>query len=275
MTNILLNNTNTFFSNNSENYRYDRIMDSYSTTNKIEQLFVLIAKRDLVHQLKNLVVNGLDVYTYRFEQGNTLLHITAQYDAIECVRYLIESGMDMNILSSYGSTPLENAQVYKAGRTSSYLHSLGAMAHITTLQAMIEASDIGNYDKNLVIQAVRYNDEIVDIIQNIKDFTEQMMVNTLSREKSVLFEQARELLMRDHIKKVNLLILQREQIPYHFTMEALQRYDLVRQQANIFKKFYLNQSLLPQLITVMNQLSDKNISILQLSTIECHLNQFI
>lgn len=257
MTNILTNNNLLNFRNNSEFYRYMQSATSKAAENKEEQLLTLIAKNDLVHQLANYLDNGLSI-NFRFAQGNMLIHTMAQYDAIDCVKLLIEKGADMDAVSTYGSTPLENAYFGKAESVIDYLLSLGAKASLTSLSELIEDSNIPFTDKEVLQKAISYNDEITDIIMNTAAFCEECVLSEMNHEElSDMFYLGMDLILTDHLNKIEKLEEKRQSMNYGIVNNALMKYDLTKQQAIIFRGFYLNQTLLETLKDTLTSLLEE------------------
>ncbi len=273
MSNLLLH-TNTNHFSNSEYYRYMKAREASCSRESSEQLLTLIAKNDLVAQLDNYLRNGLD-RNFRFQQGNRLIHTMAQYDAIECVKLLVQKGVDYNCLSSYGSTPLENAMVYDAQDVIVYLKSIGAKAHVITLRELINRSSIAREDKIYIFDAIDYNEELTDIIVNLSAFAETVLLAKLNEETlQPFFFEGMKLLCEDHHRKLETLKEFRDRMNYGIINNALLKYDLTAQQSLIFRQLYLNQDLIPRLMEIIDGvLYGKDLN--WLSEQKCYLDQLL
>ncbi len=247
-------NTRTY--NNSQLYRQESMKSFEKTTGEKEQLLLLVAKNDMDKKLEEYLKEGLDK-NFRFAQGNLLMHTLAQYDAVNCLKLLVKKGADINALSTYGSTPLENARVFGAEKAESYLASLGARADIVTLQEMIEKNDIAADDKNRILKAVSYNDELCDLIENISAFAEELLLAEMKKTRiNNFFRQAMKLLFADHLEKIEDLKKARLDMNFDEILNVLCRYDLVRQQADVFRHYYLQPRLLDNLEHIVVMMSD-------------------
>ena len=60
----------------------------------------------------------------RDENGNTPLHYVAQFDLVEVVRFLIDSGFDLHDLNYYNETPLDIALVQRRRNVVRYFQKL-------------------------------------------------------------------------------------------------------------------------------------------------------
>ncbi len=273
MSNLLYHNSYSHFSN-SEYYRYMKAREASLSKDQSEQLLTLIAKNDLAHQLENYLKQGLNP-NFRFQQGNTLIHTMAQYNALDCVKLLVKRGVDYNCLSSYGSTPLENAMVYDAEEVVMYLKSIGAKAHVITLRELINRSNIAREDKIYIFDGINFNEDLTDIIVNISAFAEQILLAKLNGETlPKYFFQGMKILMEDHYQKLETLKEYREKMNYGVINNALLKYDLTAQQSIIFRQLYLNQDLIPRLMEMIDGfLYGKNLN--WLSEQKCYLDQLL
>ena len=258
MSNILLQNHNSSYLSNSEYYRYQKVREaSFSKTN-VEEVLILIAKNDLVSQLIAYEDNGLNL-NFHFTQGNYLIHTMAQYNAVDCVRYLIERGVDMNRLSSYGSTPLENALAAGADETAEYLKSLGAKSNVTTLKEMLSQARISSTDRDSINMAIDFNDELTDIIVNLSCFAEKMLLARLHHSRcNAFFYAGMNIVLRDHLSKLDALQEKKDRMNYHMINNALLKYDLTAQQSVIFRQLYLNQDLIGKLEEICRGMNEKS-----------------
>ena len=259
MSNLLftVESRNSYLSN-SEFYRYQKVREAGFSRTNVEEMLILIARNDMVNQLDAYHDNGLDL-NFKFQQGNYLIHTMAQYNAIECVKYLVREDVDINRLSSYGSTPLENALAARADEVVDYLKSLGAKSNITTLKEMLGHANIRKEDRKYIEEAIDFNDELTDIIVNISSFVDKMLVTRLNHHKcSEWFYTGMRIVLQDHAAKLDALKEKKEKMNYGMINNALLKYDLTAQQSTIFRQLYLNQDLLQKLSDIcdaMNELS--------------------
>ena len=255
MSNFLYN-MGTAYLSNSEFYRHQRVREASFSHSDVEEVLILIARNDLVAELKQYIRNGLKK-DFRFTQGNFLIHTMAQYNALQCVKYLVEEGVNFNKLSTYGSTPMENALVAGAEETAEYLKSIGAKSDVVTLRDMIERSNIPADDLVYISEAIEFNDELTDIIVNLSAFMNKKLLAELRHSKlDELFYMGMSAVLQDHIRKLEHLKQTHKEMHYHLINNALLKYDLTMQQAYIFRQLYLNQDLIDHLTEIAEGLNE-------------------
>lgn len=78
------------------------------------QLFRAVESGNL-HQLRRLLDTSLTTEVQVIKKdGKTLLHTAVFHHQLECVQFLLEFGIDANILDDFGNTPLLEILLYKA-----------------------------------------------------------------------------------------------------------------------------------------------------------------
>jgi len=65
-----------------------------------------------LNQIKNMIESGIDPNDRYSAYGKTLLHTSIYYNKIDCVKYLIEHGANVDIVDNDDHTPLCDAARY-------------------------------------------------------------------------------------------------------------------------------------------------------------------
>lgn len=238
MTLTINNNYHNTPINIYESERLRLILNEVKKEDLAESIISSIIKQDQVAQLKRYYPTSEITENHYFSDGNTILHKAAQYNALNCVKYLVNLFSDINILSKYGSTPLENALINHADDTTHYLRELGAKAYITTLSELVTKSkDIIIEDKYLIGMAIEFSEGYGDVLTNIDDYITNLGLTVINEHKdNRLFFTSLGLLMVDHITKLERFKIFSQQNDQCHICALLNKYALTSQQSIIYRQ---------------------------------------
>ena len=221
-----------------EGERLHLILNDVKEEDLAECIISSIIKEDQVDQLRQYYPTSDITNNHYFTDGNTVLHKAAQYNALKCVKYLVNLFSDINILSKYGSTPLENALINHADDTSSYLRQLGAKAYVTTLSELVaQSQEINNADKRIIQMALEFSEGYCAVVTNIDDYITSLGLAVINDQKDDQWLlTSLELLMSDHIKKLTQFKSFSQQHDDDYIRVVLNKYPLTVQQTIVYQK---------------------------------------
>ncbi|APR97871.1 ankyrin repeat domain-containing protein [Wolbachia endosymbiont of Folsomia candida] len=87
--------------------------------------------RELNKRLRELLKNSFEDINSKDENGNTILHLAAQFSSYKTVKLLIEKGANINIENNEGEVPLHRAALARKVRNVRALIEAEADVHCT------------------------------------------------------------------------------------------------------------------------------------------------
>src|ERR1041385_3359855 len=108
------------------------ILSSLAVTGQISsRQAVRLIKKDDLAGIKKLIANGLNVNS-TYKGNSTLLHLAAEYGKFDIVKFLVDTGADMNIQNKDKQTPLliSTSDVWRNDSISEYLINKGANLNV-------------------------------------------------------------------------------------------------------------------------------------------------
>eukprot|EP01059_Diplonema_ambulator_P018012 TRINITY_DN3017_c0_g1_i2.p1 TRINITY_DN3017_c0_g1~~TRINITY_DN3017_c0_g1_i2.p1 ORF type:complete len:802 (+),score=150.98 TRINITY_DN3017_c0_g1_i2:38-2443(+) len=82
------------------------------------------ASKGDIEMLKTLKASGTDIKAPDYDH-RTALHLAAEEGHLECVKYLISEGFDLNVHDRWGTTPLSGAEQARKDDVASFLRTAG------------------------------------------------------------------------------------------------------------------------------------------------------
>ncbi|MEA5017551.1 MAG: hypothetical protein VB009_02385 [Erysipelotrichaceae bacterium] len=244
-----------------------------------EQLVHTMIKEDMVEQLHEYFFDNKAIKNYRFSDHKALIHCAAQYDAINCLRLIIEAGSDINLLSPRGIKPLEYAINHHADKAINLLKELGAKAFDQSLLTIIEqATDISSDDKMQLKMLVKMILELNDIIVTINDYIEQLCKMTLYKNHEMIIYQAMNMIMKVNQNKLSVIYTYYNTTSAESDLFLLNKYQLTQSTSKEYVAWYeclSNHETLELLINELKEVSfDTRISWQRLSMIHEKMKMF-
>lgn len=231
------------------------IMTKYQPKSLTEQMVMTIIKADLVKKFKQYFPDQGSLIDYRFQDGTTLIHQVAKDNAVNCLRYLIHSNVDVNAISPSGLRPLEYAILSKAYEACELLRTNGAKAYDVTLTEIINDSPtITARDKSILIKGVDFINEYQAVISNLKAYLDQLCLCIIEDKNDLWFLMSMKLIMKDHQLKLTKINLIKQELEYDTVLKLLNKYQLTRNMVKPFMDVY-DQTQNTDLLNIISTLA--------------------
>ncbi len=253
---------------------------STQTNDLSEQLVHTMIKEDMVEQLYEYFLDDNAITSYRFSDHKALIHCAAQYDAVNCLKFIIEAGSDINQLSPCGIKPLEYAINHQADKAIRLLKELDAKAFDQSLLTIIDqATDVNNEDKIQLKMLVKMIFELNDIIVTINDYIEQLCKMTLNKNHEMIIYQAMNMIMKVNQNKLNVIYGYYQDTSTESDLTLLNKYQLTQSLNKEYTNWYECLNKHETLVLLINELIevsyDTKISWQRLSMIHQKMKMFI